>query len=436
VWSRNGENVGTPKLAPLVVVVLFKPLFPSPHNAERAMAARCMKIRIADGLPVEETAVVRKEDKEKADALIKALQDELIGNALRTMEKHPGRWDEVEGVREVLGPRLEEGAVGEVAARRAKPRPRSGASSNADVHAGAGAARLQISPQQVGQLMELGFRKVLCVNALHDAKGNVDAAAALLFDEHDREQRAQEAERQKREQREQRAQEAERQKREQRAQEAQEAERQKREKILADLTRAVQRVQLVAAARGSTCAVDGCRLQPVHNHLTGALHAQGFCGPHAVRRGIPLPVRFCVHGRLRTRCAECGGSGLCVHGRQRSQCKECGGSGICEHGRQRSKCKECGGSGICEHGVERYRCAECGGSGLCVHGRQRSRCKECGGSGICEHGLRRSRCKECGGSEICEHDRVRYLCRECPGKGICMHLNRKDRCKVEGCRKQ
>ena len=24
----------------------------------------------------------------------------------------------------------------------------------------------------------------------------------------------------------------------------------------------------------------------------------------------------------------------CPHGRQRSQCKECGGSGICEHGRQ------------------------------------------------------------------------------------------------------
>ena len=72
------------------------------------MAARCMKIRIADGLPVEETAVVRKEDREKADALIKKLQDELIGNALRAMVKHPGRWDEVEGVREVLGPRFKD----------------------------------------------------------------------------------------------------------------------------------------------------------------------------------------------------------------------------------------------------------------------------------------------------------------------------------------
>ena len=35
----------------------------------------------------------------------------------------------------------------------------------------------------------------------------------------------------------------------------------------------------------------------------------------------------------------------CEHGRRRSVCKECGGSGICEHGRQRSQCKECGGGG-------------------------------------------------------------------------------------------
>jgi DnaJ-class molecular chaperone len=38
----------------------------------------------------------------------------------------------------------------------------------------------------------------------------------------------------------------------------------------------------------------------------------------------------------------------CEHGRQRSLCKDCGGSGVCEHGRQRNVCKECGGSSICE----------------------------------------------------------------------------------------
>ena len=31
----------------------------------------------------------------------------------------------------------------------------------------------------------------------------------------------------------------------------------------------------------------------------------------------------------------------CAHGRQRSQCKDCGGSGICEHGRVRTQCKDC-----------------------------------------------------------------------------------------------
>ena len=55
----------------------------------------------------------------------------------------------------------------------------------------------------------------------------------------------------------------------------------------------------------------------------------------------------------------------------------------CEHGRERSKCKDCGGSGICEHGRRRRQCKDCKGSGICEHGRQRTRCKDCGGGGIC-----------------------------------------------------
>ena len=73
------------------------------------------------------------------------------------------------------------------------------------------------------------------------------------------------------------------------------------------------------------------------------------------------------------------------------------GNKKCEHGRQRSRCKDCGGSGICEHWRERSRCKDCGGGSLCKHGRLRSRCTECGGSGICEHGRQRRICKECGG---------------------------------------
>ena len=53
----------------------------------------------------------------------------------------------------------------------------------------------------------------------------------------------------------------------------------------------------------------------------------------------------------------------CPHGRERSLCKDCGGSGLCEHGRQRSRCKECGGAGVCEHGRRRRYCKECGGGG-------------------------------------------------------------------------
>eukprot|EP01044_Picomonas_judraskeda_P004119 COSAG03_NODE_356_length_8629_cov_11.099965_5_plen_1197_part_00 len=121
----------------------------------------------------------------------------------------------------------------------------------------------------------------------------------------------------------------------------------------------------------------------------------------------------CEHGRVRSRCKECGGAGICEHGRRRSVCKECGGASICEHGRVRSQCKECGGAGICEHGRQRHHCKECGGAGICEHGRVRHHCKDCGGAGICEHGRRRHHCKDCGGASICEHGRVRYRCKEC-----------------------
>ena len=49
----------------------------------------------------------------------------------------------------------------------------------------------------------------------------------------------------------------------------------------------------------------------------------------------------------------------CAHGRQRSLCKDCGGSGVCEHGRRRDQCKDCGGGSMCEHGRERRRCKDC-----------------------------------------------------------------------------
>eukprot|EP00605_Chrysophyceae_sp_TOSAG23-4_P001203 GSChrysophyteH1.ASY1.ANO1.1312.1 assembled CDS len=93
--------------------------------------------------------------------------------------------------------------------------------------------------------------------------------------------------------------------------------------------------------------------------------------------------RYLYKGKV---CMWLYGRACCEHGRRKSRCKECGGSGICEHGRlylyKGNVCMWRHGKICCEHGREKYRCKECGGSGICEHGRQKSRCKECGGSGM------------------------------------------------------
>ena len=74
-------------------------------------------------------------------------------------------------------------------------------------------------------------------------------------------------------------------------------------------------------------------------------------------------------------------SNLCTSAsRRRTSCTNVGMvNKKCEHGRQRTLCKDCGGSGLCEHGREHRYCKECGGSSMCEHGRQRRYCKDCGG---------------------------------------------------------
>ena len=57
----------------------------------------------------------------------------------------------------------------------------------------------------------------------------------------------------------------------------------------------------------------------------------------------------------------------CEHGRQRSKCKDCGGSGICEHGRVRSQCKDCGGGGTGASTGGSAASARTAGSGVCEH---------------------------------------------------------------------
>ena len=58
-------------------------------------------------------------------------------------------------------------------------------------------------------------------------------------------------------------------------------------------------------------------------------------------------VEICTSASCRrTSCTDVGmGKKKCEHGRRRSICKDCGGSGLCEHGQRRSRCKECGGGG-------------------------------------------------------------------------------------------
>ena len=45
-----------------------------------ARGPRCMKMRIKDGLPAKETAIVSEEDKAEADALIERMENEIVTN--------------------------------------------------------------------------------------------------------------------------------------------------------------------------------------------------------------------------------------------------------------------------------------------------------------------------------------------------------------------
>ena len=45
-----------------------------------ARGPRCMRMRIKDGLPAKETAIVSEEDKAEADALIERMENEIVTN--------------------------------------------------------------------------------------------------------------------------------------------------------------------------------------------------------------------------------------------------------------------------------------------------------------------------------------------------------------------
>jgi hypothetical protein len=142
--------------------------------------------------------------------------------------------------------------------------------------------------------------------------------------------------------------------------------------------------------------------------------------------------RICEHNKIKTGCKECGGSAFCEHGIKKEICRECGGSQICKHNKRKAVCRECNGSAFCKHSKIISSCRECGGSAFCKHNKWKSICKDCCGSQICEHGKIKSRCKECGGSGICEHDKIKSYCKDCRGSQICNHDKVKSRCKECG----
>ena len=141
---------------------------------------------------------------------------------------------------------------------------------------------------------------------------------------------------------------------------------------------------------------------------------------------------ICEHGSQKSRCTKCHGSQICEHGRRKQYCKACNGSQICEHGRHKSYCKACHGSAICEHGIAKYTCKACHGSAICEHGIAKYTCKACIGSRICEHGIQKSQCKVCVDSRICEHGIHKAQCKICGGSAFCEHEIRRSHCKKCG----
>ena len=97
VWSVDGmrslgEKVkpmlfesrprGTP-ITPIPLVVTHRNLPAVRAHLEyfrrvNARGPRCMKMRIKDGLPAKETAIVSEEDKAEADALIERMENEIV----------------------------------------------------------------------------------------------------------------------------------------------------------------------------------------------------------------------------------------------------------------------------------------------------------------------------------------------------------------------
>ena len=114
------------------------------------------------------------------------------------------------------------------------------------------------------------------------------------------------------------------------------------------------------------------------------------------------PGYFCIHGKEKKTCPQCGGSSICIHGKRKPRCPQCGGSSICIHDKLKQQCPDCGGSQICIHGKRKQLCPQCDGSQICIHNKLKQRCPHCGGSSICIHDKQKQTCPHCGGSSLCQ----------------------------------
>ena len=101
---------------------------------------------------------------------------------------------------------------------------------------------------------------------------------------------------------------------------------------------------LIAGSKGADMGVLLARCEHGLPALGGTCVA---CARAAAGERVKAPAARCPHGRLRTWCKHCLGSGYCDHLVQRQFCFVCKGSEICKHDKNRAYCAECGGRLLC-----------------------------------------------------------------------------------------
>lgn len=159
-------------------------------------------------------------------------------------------------------------------------------------------------------------------------------------------------------------------------------------------------------------------------------HPDKFCEHQKQTRLCPTCGHsHCEHGRLRAKCSLCCNPDIvCEHKRIRSGCRQCGNR-QCIHGKMQGRCRVCSPEYYCPHNRWKYDCQECGGSKYCLHNKRKEVCREgCGGSSICQHNIVRATCRVCEGSRFCEHDKDRQGRKICKPDNFCEHSKRKGRC--------